>query len=170
MQTSAQRQSIIKAALEAARSPITATAFGRQLGVSRQTIVGDIALMRAQGEPVIATPQGYEYRHPIANQAVIVCRHSPEDTAAEMNLIIQNGGTLLDVIVDHPLYGQLRGELQLRTTADANLFIGRLAAQKGHLLSELTDGVHLHTIAFEDPDALPAIKAALAAAGFLYEG
>ena len=60
-----ERQAHIKAALSTAAEPLSASSFARRFTVSRQTIVGDIALLRAQGEPIIATPRGYSYR----------CRH-----------------------------------------------------------------------------------------------
>lgn len=167
--TSAERQSQIKAALGANESPVTATTFAQTFGVSRQTVVGDIALLRAQGETIIATPQGYQYEQPVRHQAVIVCKHSPLQTEQELTLIIRAGGSVLDVIVDHPLYGQLRGELQIKTMADVKLFMGQMRAHDGRLLSELTDGVHLHTVAFDQPEQLVLIKDALRQAGILFE-
>lgn len=165
----AERQAQIRMALSTAAKPITATTFAEEFGVSRQTIVGDIALMRAQGEDLVATPRGYMYVKESRHQAVIVCRHTPAEAGDEMNRIVDNGGALLDVIVDHPLYGQLRGELQIRTRPEVNLFLGRMRKNQGKMLSELTDGVHLHTIAYDTPDQLTAIKNSLREAGYLYE-
>nr|WP_263853037.1 transcription repressor NadR [Lacticaseibacillus daqingensis] len=159
----------MKSTLSDHEAPMTASQFAKHFGVSRQTIVGDIALMRAQGEAIIATPQGYQYERPSAHSVVIVCRHTPEEAADEMTTIVDNGGTLLDVVVDHPIYGQLRGQLQVKTRTDVNLFVGRVKQHEGHLLSELTGGVHLHTIAFDTPEQLKAIKDALRGKGYLFE-
>ncbi|WP_390405559.1 3H domain-containing protein [Lacticaseibacillus jixiensis] len=169
MLTSAERQSQIRMALADAPEPITASAFAKRFGVSRQTIVGDVALLRAQGTKLIATPRGYEFEEASEHTAVVVCKHTREQMIKEMQIIIQNGGRLIDVIVDHPLYGQLRGELQIDSQPEINLFNSRLLQHEGHLLSELTDGVHLHTIAYDKPEQLRAIKAGLRDAGFLYE-
>lgn len=169
MLTSAERQSQIKATLSADPTPVTASKFGERFSVSRQTIVGDIALMRALGEAIIATPRGYQYEQPALHQAVIVCRHTPEQTADEMNAIVDNGGKVLDVIVDHPLYGQLRGQLQIESRGDVNMFIGHMRQHGGRLLSELTDGVHLHTVSFDKPEQLKAIKQVLRDKGYLFE-
>ncbi|KRK70524.1 hypothetical protein FD02_GL000595 [Lacticaseibacillus nasuensis JCM 17158] len=149
--------------------PITATEFAKQFNVSRQTVVGDVALLRALGEDIIATPRGYEYRQAVRHQAVIVCRHTPEETEDELLRIVGAGGTVLDVLIDHPLYGQLRGELQIRTAVDVHLFVSKWRGHAGHLLSELTNGVHLHTVAYDEPEQLAAIKATLRDAGYLYE-
>lgn len=44
--------------LRAAKAPVSATALAKKLSVSRQIIVGDVALLRAAGEAVTATPRG----------------------------------------------------------------------------------------------------------------
>ena len=128
-----ERQAHIKAALSTAAEPLSASSFARRFTVSRQTIVGDIALLRAQGEPIIATPRGYTLSQPAA------------------------------------LYGQLRGQLNIRTVADMKLFLSRVARYHGHLLSELTGGIHLHTISVKQKSDIAKIKMALHQAGILYE-
>lgn len=163
------RQSQIKAELMSATVPISATALARKYHVSRQTIVGDVALMRAQGEKITATSRGYEYERASKNEALIVCQHSPAAAAAEMAIIVQFGGVLKDVIVDHPLYGQLRGVLLIRSAADISMFTAKMRQQQGHMLSELTGGVHMHTVAYDTPAQFEQIKDALRTAGYLVE-
>ncbi len=163
------RQSQIKAQLTAATAPISATTLARKYTVSRQTIVGDIALMRAQGEKIIATPRGYEYERESIMEALVVCKHLPVDAVDEMRRIVRAGGVIKDVMIDHPLYGQLHGELQIRTEADINMFIAKMRQHQGRMLSELTEGVHMHTIAYEKPEQLVAIKDTLRAASYLVE-
>ncbi len=171
MLTNAERRAQIQAALSEATEAISATTFAKRFGVSRQTVVGDIALMRAHGDQVIATPQGYQYQRTASGeqQAVIVCRHTPAQTEDEMSLIVATGAALLDVAVDHPVYGELRGQLQIRTQTDITLFMAHLRQHPAKLLSELTGGVHLHTIAYSTPAQLTAVKTALRNAGYLYE-
>ncbi|WP_318765496.1 3H domain-containing protein [Lactiplantibacillus carotarum] len=86
-----------------------------------------------------------------------------------MQRIVAAGGVIKDVAVEHPLYGRLRGELEISSSGDVNLFIGRLKQRGGHLLSELTDGVHTHTIGYQTADQLAQIRQSLRAAGYLYE-
>lgn len=163
------RRSRIQAVLTTSTKPISASQLAKKLHVSRQTVVGDVALLRAEGEAIVATLKGYEYEEQYQHKAILVCRHFPSDTADEMTRIVKAGGTIIDVVVTHPLYGQLKGMLQIKTVADVNLFIAKLKEQRGHLLSELTDGVHTHTIAYEKPEQLAAIQATLREAGYLYE-
>lgn len=166
---SSHRQSQIKAQLMSATTPISATTLAEKYNVSRQTIVGDVALMRAQGEQIIATPRGYEYERVSNQEALLVCKHLPVDAIDEMSRIVDNGGVIKDVIVDHPLYGQLRGTLLIRTHADINMFAAKMKLNKGRMLSELTDGVHMHTVGYDTADQIKAIRAALRAAKYLVE-
>jgi len=167
--TGSERRDQIRALLSTNEQAISATTLAKKFTVSRQTIVGDISLMRANGLSIIATLHGYELEQTGQPTAIVVCRHSFNDAADEMNRIVQNGGIIKDVEVEHPLYGRLRGELEIKTVGDINLFMGRLKKQRGHLLSELTDGVHTHTVAYHNLEQLKAIRQSLKDAGYLYE-
>ena len=59
-----QRRAHILDYLRAAQAPLSATALAQRLSVSRQIIVGDVALLRASGEGVTATPRGYVLDRP----------------------------------------------------------------------------------------------------------
>ena len=52
-----ERREAILSRLEQACDPVSATALAGALSVSRQVIVGDIALLRASGAPIAATPE-----------------------------------------------------------------------------------------------------------------
>ena len=126
--------------------PVTGHELAERLGVSRQVVVQDCALLRAAGEDLMATPQGYLLpgRGP-ALKAVLACRHTRERTIEELTLMVDHGLKVLDVVVEHPLYGDLRGSLMLASRADVDDFARRMAGDVT-LLSELTGGVHLHTV------------------------
>ena len=151
---------------------MTGSELARRLGVSRQVIVQDIALLRAAGEDVVATPQGYRlgpgtparpYR------AVVAVRHTPAQTGDELYALVEAGVRVLDVVVEHPLYGELRGLLLLDTRDDVTAFLERVASSGAALLSSLTGGVHLHTLEAFHPDALEVARARLREKGFLLE-
>lgn len=170
MQSSERRQGIL-AALEQENTPISATALARRFGVSRQIIVGDVALLRAAGSAIDATPRGYILSRAGAGglRRQVACAHRSEDVAEELNLCVDQGCAVLDVIVEHPVYGQLTGELQIYSRYDVQQFAERLAAESAHALSELTDGVHLHTLLCPDEGAYRRVCEGLRAQGFLYE-
>lgn len=153
--------------------PVSASKFAKRFGVSRQIIVGDIALLRASGETVIATARGYILETSESMTGLfskIAVQHRREQTEEELRLIVENGGEVLNVIVEHPLYGELTGMLHIQTEKDIDEFMSRYEKSKASLLSELTDGVHLHTIRYSNATTLKHIKQKLLDAGILYEG
>ncbi|WP_265456308.1 transcription repressor NadR [Enterococcus sp. HY326] len=165
-----RRKEMIIAALKEAEKPISAQKFAKELGVSRQIIVGDVALLRASGQQIMATARGYLLAgDESGTTAKIAVQHGPDQTEEELNIIVANGGEILDVIVEHPLYGELQGNLQIKTFADVRRFIADYQKAEATLLSELTEGIHLHTIRFQTEADLVKIKQALQEQQILYQ-
>lgn len=165
-----ERRSAIRNILIEAAQPVTGTALAKELGVSRQIIVGDIALLRASGVDVYATPQGYVV--PVKGEnakitATLACRHTREGLADELNIIVDNGGKVLDVVVEHPLYGEIRANLMLSSRREVGDFLNKLAVSGAEPLSIVTGGVHLHTVEISDTKALEKIEEQLKANGIL---
>lgn len=166
--TSAERRTLIESRLRAVEAPISATALANEFHVSRQVIVGDVALMRAAGLDVQATPRGYVLGVESSGvTGVLACVHTREDMGRELNAIVDNGGEVVDVIVEHPVYGQLTGQLHLRSRHDVGQFLEKVSTAQP--LSALTDGIHLHTVRCPDRETLERVTRVLREAGFLLE-
>ena len=166
--TASERRQQIARLLSASQAPISATTLSQELGVSRQIIVGDIALLRAGGAEISATPRGYVL--PRATDGItrtIACRHTLAQTGQELDILVDNGCTVLDVIVEHPVYGQLTGQLQISSRYDVEQFLARIRDSDAAPLSMLTGGLHLHTLCCPNEDAYTRACAALKAAGLL---
>jgi len=166
------RRELILQCLSQSAEPVTGHDLSLQLGVSRQVIVQDVALLRAQGVDIVATPRGYVMAQkavPGRAQAVVACTHDECSVERELMLVVQHGGEVLDVTVEHPLYGQITGVLMLKTPDDVKQFVSELKRSGAGLLSSLTRGVHLHTIRARDSRTLTTILSSLAAEGFLPE-
>ena len=165
MDAQARRRKILEE-LSLAEGPVSAGGLARKFGVSRQIIVGDIALLRAEGEAVVATPRGYLLQ---GEESGIIrraaCRHTAAEMEAELTIIVDNGCTVEDVLVEHPVYGQLTGALHLKSRYDVSQFIQR--ARGAAPLSLLTDGIHLHTLRCPDEAAYQRVLEALDRQGFL---
>jgi transcriptional regulator of NAD metabolism len=138
-----------------------------RFGVSRQAIVHDVAVLRAAGAPIVATVRGYVLASAGRSSAVVAVRHAPEEAIEELTAIVDLGVEVVDVVVEHPVYGELRTELRLASRADVAAWAEATARTGAHLLSELTGGIHLHTLEATDPARLGAARAALARLGFL---
>lgn len=166
--TASQRRAVILQALNRADGPLSATTLARTCSVSRQIIVGDIALLRAAGEAITATPRGYllgESGRGLLRQ--VACVHRGEDMERELTIMVDHGCTVEDVIVEHSLYGQLVGQLHLSSRYDVEQFLQKAAQSEAIPLSTLTEGIHLHTLRCPDQAAFARVRAELEAAGFL---
>lgn len=167
MNTNERRERILDY-LREAQTPLSATALAQRLSVSRQIIVGDVALLRAAGAGVTATPRGYVLDRPRAGLTrTVACVHSGADMERELTLVVDQGCTVENVIVEHPVYGQITGPLELSSRYDVSEFIRKVEECGAQPLSALTDGVHLHTLRCPAEDAFRRARAALDQAGFL---
>jgi len=144
--------------------PVSATQLAKRFAVSRQVIVGDIALMRAAGLSITATPRGYIINTDVNTEDytfTIACSHSYEDMASELYTIVDNGGSVLNVTVEHPVYGQIVAELRVFSRYDVDLFLKNIEENNAQPLSKLTGGIHLHTIRCKDSQTKERILEAL---------
>lgn len=141
--------------------PVSASKIAKELGVSRQIIVGDVALLRASGQEIIATPRGYILDTNSNNTYTIAVKHNNDQLEDELNTIVDLGGRIEDVIVEHPLYGEIKGNLHIYSRYDVSKFMSKLEKNDASPLSRLTNGVHLHTITVPDQETLERIKKAL---------
>lgn len=164
--TAEARRAAILDTLAHAQHPVSATTLAKALGVSRQVIVGDVALLRAGGAAIAATPRGYTTQGDTGGiRCQLACRHTAGDMERELLIMVDNGCTVLDVVVEHPVYGQLTGALQLKSRYDVQQFIARSATAQP--LSLLTEGIHLHTLSCPSQAAAQRVREALGQAGFL---
>ncbi|MGI5963570.1 MAG: transcription repressor NadR [Lawsonibacter sp.] len=164
------RRQLVARRLEEANGPVSASTLARECSVSRQIIVGDVALLRAGGLNIAATPRGYMIqRSPIGLVRQIAVQHTGGEMEAELNAIVDQGCTVLDVIVEHPIYGQLTGPLQISNRYEVSQFIARCRQAEALPLSRLTEGIHLHTLSCPDLEALDRVRRSLGELKILLE-
>ena len=165
-----QRRATIARLLSCAKGPVSAAVLARECSVSRQIIVGDVALLRAGGMDIAATPRGYVIQSsPAGLVRRVAVRHDGTEMETELNAMVDQGCTVLDVIVEHPIYGQLTGPLQLASRYDVGQFIARCRQAEALPLSQLTEGIHLHTLSCPDQAAYDRVCQSLSQLGFLLE-
>ena len=168
-----ERRKAILEKLEGASQPLSASHLAKELGVSRQIIVGDVALLRAENHAIMATHRGYllaehlqipkSYYH-----GKLACKHSAKEVRLELETIVQNGGNILDVEVEHPIYGMITAPLNIAKQDDIDYFMDKLSRYQGSLLSSLTEGIHLHTISCQDRETFEKIFQALEKEGLTF--
>lgn len=154
-----ERRVKLLARLSAATTPLSGTKLSREFGVSRQIIVGDISILRAQGNAIYATPRGYIMPSASSGKLVtLVCRHSADMMEQELTAIVDNGGAVLDVIVEHPVYGLIKADLLIENRRDVKNFLAKMKKCTASPLLIVTGGIHMHTIRVADEEMLSAIK------------
>lgn len=150
-------------------SAISGTKLAEKLGVSRQIVVQDIALLRAEGAEIFSTHMGYVLtsQKPIGFQREFCVHHTNEQLLDELLCIIDLGGQILDVSVDHEVYGKIRGNLTITTKEEAEQFAGKLQSSGAPPLKSLTNDYHYHTISAPSERLLDYIWVELLRRGYL---
>ncbi len=153
--------------LSASDVPVSATTLANELGVSRQVIVQDVALLRAAGTEIQPLARGYVLPQKNVHHRTFKLIHSDDEVEAELNLIVDRGGTVEDVFVFHRTYGIIRGKMGIQTRMDVQQFLKDLSSGKSDLLKNVTFGYHYHTVSAKDSATLDLIEQALQEAGFI---
>lgn len=166
------RRDYLLKVLNQASEPLTGNVLAKKTGVSRQVIVQDISLLKATGEQIMATSQGYLLIKHTQNdrtfKRLIVCQHTPEETAEELYLMVDQGVMVRNVVIEHPVYGDLEATLMLKDRHDVNEFLTKIKTTNAPYLAELTDGVHIHTLESDREEKIDSCIQALEARGFIF--
>lgn len=151
------------------QNPVPANFLSEKFSVSRQVIVQDIAILRAQGYGVISTNRGYVLGEGLGAERVFKCRHTLQELVKESEIIISLGGKVQDILVNHRVYGKITARLELSTLRHAEELYRSLVSGASKPLMSVTDGYHYHTVCADDENKLDEIEKALKQAGFLIE-
>lgn len=167
-----ERRTVILKTLKESDKPITGSELAGKTNVSRQVIVNDVTLLKARGESIIATSQGYLYlvESGIGSiERTVACQHDPEQVEEELNLLVDHGITVKDVKIEHSVYGDLTASIMVSNRKEVEQFVNKITTTGASYLSELTGGVHLHTLIAKDEEQMEKAEQALSEAGFLIE-
>lgn len=147
---SEERREKIIALLKERQDPITGSELSKIFEVSRQVIVQDIALIRAQGYHILATPNGYIIPGTLKKAGklkTVLCKHGGYDEMEEeLKIMVDMGARVVDVMIDHPIYGRIRRPLMICSRIDVEDFMENVRRDKAEPLSALTGGEHMHTL------------------------
>lgn len=164
-----ERRAKIIELLSTSADAISGTELAKILGVSRQVVVQDIALLRATDKNIISTTKGYMFYVAEVSKAkrCFLVKHTTEQIGDELCTIVDNGGKVLDVIVMHDIYGQIQTDLIIKTRQEVYDFVEKVKSRKTVPLKELTDGLHLHTVEADSEIILDRIEEELKRKGYL---
>ena len=169
--TGEERRARILEKLKQQGPPLSGTALAKLFHVSRQVIVQDIALMRAENHAILSTNKGYLYRTEETEnnqpKRVFYVKHTTGQVLEEFDIVLELGGKILDVAVEHEIYGQIRVDLLIETEQDAEEFTRRLLNCRDNPLKVLTDDCHYHTVTAPSEKLLDLIQRELQEKVFL---
>lgn len=178
--TAGERRKAILEVIKEATEPISGTALAKQFDVSRQIIVQDIAFLRAANHDIYSTPRGYLLSTGFAmsvNQfasesgranRVFKVSHTDEQMEDELNTIVDNGGKVINVFIEHEVYGFIKADLQMSCRRQVREFIEGIQSGKSQPLMKLASGsVHYHLVEAETEDILELIQEELKNKGYL---
>ena len=165
--TGTERRTKIVELIQNSEKPLSGTALAKQCDVSRQVIVQDIALIRASGYDIISTNRGYIIQEPLVRERVFKVNHTDEQLEEELYSIIDLGGTVVNVMVNHRVYGHMEAELRINSRRKVEAFMEDIRSGKSSPLKNITSNYHYHKVAADSEETLDPIEEALRQKHFL---
>ena len=165
-----ERRKAIANLLTTEQKAVSGAALSAEFGVSRQIIVQDITALRSSGYDIISTHNGYLIQNTPLKERVFKVHHTTERTEEELNLIVDLGGTMVDVFVWHKVYGRMHAPLNIYSRAQVKQFIDGVRTGTSTELMHITGGYHYHTVRAESDAVLDNIMDALVEHNFIAPG
>ena len=146
--------------LSSSNNPVSGGTLSKELNVSRQIIVQDISLLRANGATIFSTNKGYLLQEDRKYSRVFKVYHTDDQVEEELSTIVDAGGQIRDVFVYHKVYGVLKADMGIKSRRDIRAYMEEISTGKSSLLKNVTSGYHYHTIDAESEEILDAIQTA----------
>ena len=162
-----ERRGKIIQALKNSDKAVSATTLAKEFDVSRQVIVQDVALLRANGKNIFSTNRGYLIQEDEETTRVFKVQHEDDEVEKELTTIVDLGGTVEDVFVYHKIYGVVKAPMNIKTRKDIYEYVKTLSSGKSSPLLKITDNYHYHTVQADSEDILDNIQKDLEECGFL---
>ena len=169
MKAEERRKGIINLLLSSEK-PVSGGELASTFGVSRQIVVSDISILKASGYDILSTHSGYVIQKSPLEERVFKLYHTTSQTEDELNTIIDEGGTVVDVFVWHKVYGKLTANLNIYTHHHIKQFIEGVRTGKSSELMNITGGYHYHTVRADKKEILDRIFNKLNEKGYIAQG
>ena len=166
-QSGQERREQILEILKNSTEPVAGTDLPNQFNVSRQIIVQDMALIRANGVEIISTNRGYIIHASKKVSRVFKVIHTDEQVEEELNLFVDLGAQVENVFVYHKVYNVIKVNMDIKSRRDVSKYMEGITGGKSTNLMNLTSNYHYHTIVAEDEQTLDMIQEELQRRGFL---
>lgn len=165
--TGQERRNAIVNQIRGSSTPVSGKKLAEDYHVSRQVIVQDIALIRAAGHDILSTHRGYILQEPHSVSRVFKVQHTDEELEEELFSIVDLGGIVRNVMVNHKVYGHLEADLNVASRRNASQFLDDIKTGKSSPLKNITSNYHYHTVEADSEETLDMIEKMLGEKGFL---
>lgn len=165
-ETTDRRKEIINI-LKNSSDLVSGTKLANKLGVSRQVIVQDVAILKAEGHTIFSTNRGYRLENKDKYKKIIKVSHKDEDIERELNAIVDLGGEIRDVFINHKVYGAIKVDMNIKSRRDVKKFLSEIKSGISQPLKNLTENYHYHTIVADEKEILDEVEKELDKLGFL---
>lgn len=167
--TGLERRTAIIDKLKKSQTPVPGKDLALQFHVSRQVIVQDMALIRAMGYDIISTNRGYLVHAPASAGRVMKVSHSDEQLEDELCTIVDFGGKIINVFINHRAYGRIEAPLNIDSRRKVAEFMEDIRSGKSRPLKNITSNYHYHRIEADSEETLDLIETALREKNYLVE-
>ena len=167
--TGSERRAGIIRQIQKSSKPVSGSELAKSYNVSRQVIVQDIALIRDKGYDIISTNRGYILNIPRSVSRVFKVQHTDEELTDELYAIVDLGGCVENVMVNHKVYGHIEANLNISSRRKVYEFMNDIKSGKSSPLKNITSNYHYHTVSADSEETLDLIENELRQMGFLIE-
>lgn len=167
--TGQERRAAVIDKIRKSEVPVSGKELAAAFDVSRQVIVQDVALIRAAGYDIMSTNRGYILNGPSFASRIFKVKHTDGQLEEELYSIVDLGGIVRNVMVNHKVYGRMEAELEITSRRKAAEFIADIRSGKSSPLKNITSDYHYHTVEADSTETLDLIENVLREKGFLVE-
>lgn len=167
-ETEKRRKQIIEI-LEKSDAAISGSVLAEKFDVSRQVIVQDIAILKAENYKIISTNRGYKLFENKRPSRVFKVSHKDEEIESELNAAVDLGAEIVSVFVWHRAYGKIEAKLNIKSRKDVKDLIKRIESGVSRPLKRITDDYHYHLVEADTEDVLDEVEKAWKKLGIIIE-
>ena len=152
-----ERRELLLSILNKSAKPIKGDELANTLNLASLSVITPLFV------DIIATPQGYVIYNTKVTTKTIECKNhvNGDEFYNELKTIVDLGGKVKDVIVKHPIYGEIKVDLDIDSNRDIDEFMKKASSDEFKQLSTLTKESHLHTIEAKSEEILDEIVSSL---------
>ena len=163
-----RRQKIIRM-ISASSAPVPAKELAKICNVSRQVIVQVMVLIPASLHDIIASHREYIMNAPYTAERVFKVSHTDDQMEDELCSIVDLGGKVVNVMVNHRVYGHMEAALGINSRKKVMEFVENIRLGKSSPLKNITSNYHYHTVEAENEEILDSIEEMLREKRYLIE-